>query len=155
MIKYQQRTQFISLFFLICNLLIISSAWSVENTEYRTKNQIGLKQIEFAKTADEKALGLMYRKQLCHECAMLFIYDQLGTDVFWMKDTSISLDIIFIDQDGKVVAIHPKTEPLNTAKLYKSPVKYKYVLEANAGFAAEKDIKLNSNLDMPSFLMIN
>ncbi len=165
MIKTKQKTKFIKLLLLICYVLIIQNVWSqgvnhsINNstaiTKAITKTQLGLTKIEFAKTAEQKAYGLMNRKSLCQECAMLFVYDQLSTDAFWMRNTFISLDIIFIDEDGQVVAIHNNTQPLNTSKLYHSPVKYKYALETNSGFAQQKNIKLHTKLDMPSLLTIN
>jgi hypothetical protein len=54
----------------------------------------------------------------------------------------------FIDADGKIVALHQNTEPLNTTKLYSSDKYYKYVLETNAGFAKKNNLRVNSYIDI-------
>lgn len=120
-----------------------------------SKSELGINTLEYAKTAEQRAKGLMQRTKLCQACAMLFIYDAPVKDSFWMKDTIISLDIMFMDKDGKVVALSESTEPLNPTILYKSPTEYQYALETNAGFAKRAHIKLGTYLDIPSLLNSN
>lgn len=85
--------------------------------------------LETAKTVFQKSRGLMFRKSLCQNCGMLFTFDQPGIYPFWMKNTLIPLDIIWLDSAGIVVDI--KTgQPQNTDPLTNSSPA-KYVLETN------------------------
>ncbi|MDD5481966.1 MAG: DUF192 domain-containing protein, partial [Candidatus Shapirobacteria bacterium] len=59
--------------------------------------------IELAITAQERAQGLSGRKGLCDQCGMLFIFDKPNYHSFWMRDTLIPLDIIWLDQNWRVV----------------------------------------------------
>src|SRR3989344_2502586 len=61
--------------------------------------------VELAKTDVEKAQGLMFREHLDRNSGMLFIYDEEGSYSFWMKNTLIPLDIIWINSQNKVVDI--------------------------------------------------
>jgi uncharacterized membrane protein (UPF0127 family) len=99
--------------------------------------------VELAKTDAEREKGLMYRTQLGADKGMLFIFDQEGVYPFWMKNTLIPLDIIWIDSNGKVVFIGENIQP---CKIIICPttnpqVKAKYVLEINAGVSKEMGLK--------------
>jgi uncharacterized membrane protein (UPF0127 family) len=96
---------------------------------------------ELARTDSEKAKGLMNRQSLGSNSGMLFIYDTEEERAFWMKDTFIPLDIIFMDKDKKIVSISSNTKPNQTEELYYSNGKSMYVLELNAGRAEELEIK--------------
>jgi len=137
----------------ISNVLILK-LYAKDFSKFSAKD-LGLTTIEYAKTPQEQATGLMHRSNLCENCAMLFVYDKPVQNSFWMKETIISLDMLFINEEGKIVAISEDTEPLNETILYKSPVKYNYVLETNAGFAKKKHVKIDSYFDMTSFLKAN
>ena len=79
------------------------------------KNQVCFGQkcffIELAKTEAERNQGLMYRKELDKNKGMLFIFDKEGSHPFWMKNTLIPLDIIWIDSRGKIVFISQNVQP--------------------------------------------
>lgn len=96
---------------------------------------------ELAMTEEEKAIGLMNRQNLDTNSGMLFVYQNEADRGFWMKDTFIPLDIVFIDEDRKVVSISANTKPNQTDEIYYSDKKSMYVLELNAGKAEELDIK--------------
>ena len=109
--------------------------------------------IEIADTQAKQELGLMNRTELCENCGMLFVFDKVGFYPFWMKNTIISLDIIFIAEDGKIVEIAPNmpTDPCigvdETKQDCITPVAdtqipHKYVLEVNAGFCNKNNIKV-------------
>ena len=101
-------------------------------------------EIEIADNDYEHQTGLMHRKHLDTDKAMLFIFtdDDIRVRSFYMKNTYIPLDIIFIDADKKIINIAKNTTPLNEVSVFsESPAKY--VLEINAGLS---DIwKLNEN----------
>lgn len=99
--------------------------------------------VELAKTPSEQEKGLMNRSDLGKDKGMLFIFNKEGIYPFWMKNTLISLDIIWIDGNGKVVFISQNVQPCKSLFcLNINPTaKAKYVLEINGG--ASKNIGLN------------
>lgn len=70
-------------------------------------------QIEIARTSQEKALGLMHRRSLADDYAMLFPFERAREASFWMRDTYVSLDMVFIAEGGVVHRIERGTEPLS------------------------------------------
>jgi uncharacterized protein len=70
-------------------------------------------QIEVAETEQDKSIGLMFRTSLALDAGMLFPYSPAQEVSMWMKNTYISLDMVFIRGDGTVHRIQPRTEPLS------------------------------------------
>ena len=102
---------------------------------------------EVAKTISEKTKGLMYRSSLLKEKGMLFPFWFSWYRVFWMKNVSIPLDIIFINKEFKVVSIYEA--PANVGFLNKKFWAYgfaKYVIECNGGFCKNHHIALGTNI---------
>jgi uncharacterized membrane protein (UPF0127 family) len=97
-------------------------------------------QIEIADNAFEQQTGLMYRKHLDQNKGMLFIFDEMRVRSFYMKNTYIPLDIIYIDSDNTIINIVKNAEPLNEQSL-PSDAPVKYVLEINAGLSSSWDLK--------------
>ena len=90
--------------------------------------------IEFARTDYEIQTGLMYRKSMGRKQGMLFVFEEEGPHSFYMKNTLIPLDIIFIDKDLKIVSIQRNASPLDESRIPSGgPVQY--VLEINAGLS--------------------
>jgi uncharacterized membrane protein (UPF0127 family) len=88
----------------------------------------------FATSSEEQRQGLMFVEQMDEFEGMLFIYPQSARISMWMKNTLISLDMLFIDADGQIVNIAARTTPLSTRSIAAAaPVTR--VLELNAGFA--------------------
>lgn len=90
--------------------------------------------IQLAQTDEQRADGLMYRKSMSDDQGMLFIFPDLEERSFWMKNTYISLDIIYIDENFEIVSIQKYATPLSEEGL-PSFKKAKYVLEVNGGFS--------------------
>lgn len=90
---------------------------------------------EIAKTEQEQARGLMFREKLRDDEGMVFIFDDESVRSFWMKNTLIPLDILFFDQEGKLVDFKKNFQPCKSEKCesYLSKQKAKYVLEINPG----------------------
>lgn len=102
--------------------------------------------IEVADTDQRRARGLMYRKSIPANAGMLFIHDVEMILSFWMKNTHISLDMIFVNADKKIVTIHTNTKPMQEWS-YASTEPALYVVEVNAGFCAKHNIKNGDRIE--------
>ncbi len=89
----------------------------------------------------------MDRRHLDEDVGMLFVYDQERLRSFWMKNTYISLDMIFVDGSGEIVRIHEKTKPLSKQS-YPSYVPALYVVEVNAGFCSAHGLKVGGRVNI-------
>jgi len=103
------------------------------------KNQEKLT-IEIADNEAETTQGLMYRRSMPDSCGMVFIFPDSQPRSFWMKNTYIPLDIVFLDESKKIVTIQANTTPFSEAQV-ESYDKAKYVLEVNAGYCKRKGIE--------------
>lgn len=95
--------------------------------------------IEIAEDDYERTLGLMYRYSMSDSVGMLFIMDGEVPQSFWMKDTYISLDIMYLNKDFEIVKIQKYTEPLSEQSI-PSIEKSKYVIEVIGGFCDKKNV---------------
>lgn len=86
-----------------------------------------------ARTAEERALGLMFRTYLAPDSGMLFVFEKEETLRFWMKNTYIPLAIAFIDSRGVITDIL-EMMPLDTLTPYTSSKPVRYALEVNSGW---------------------
>ena len=93
-----------------------------------------------ADTPAKRAQGLMHVTDLPENAGMLFVFSQPRQVSMWMKNTVISLDILFLNPNGRIVKIHKNVEPLSLASIT-SHAKVKWVLELNAGVAAKLDLQ--------------
>ena len=91
-------------------------------------------EIEIADTPETQMKGLMGRKNLDDNSGMLFVFEHLEPQKFWMKNTLVPLDIIFVGGDGCIVNIVGSAPPLSNRR-YSSKGPAKYVVEVRAGFA--------------------
>jgi uncharacterized protein len=98
--------------------------------------------IEIADTPETQMKGLMGRSALDDSSGMLFVFERIESQKFWMKNTSIPLDIIFIGEDGCIVNIVESTTPMSNQR-YRSKGPVKYVVEVRAGFV--KRFKIDSS----------
>ncbi len=109
-------------------------ALTVEQLEIATKNGVRVFEVEMAVTPQEQEQGLMYRRELADGKGMLFDMGKERPAVFWMKNTYVSLDMIFIRADGSIARIAHGTTPLSEARI-ESGVPVRGVLEVVAGTA--------------------
>ncbi len=107
-------------------------------------------QIEIAVTPAQRAQGLMFRTSLAPNAGMLFVYETEGQIAMWMKNTFISLDMVFISRRGEILRIAERTEPHSTATI-PSGRPAKGVLELSAGTAAELGIAPGDRILHPAF----
>lgn len=104
------------------------------------KNGETLLNMEIARTDQEQMTGLMNRKDLDQNEGMLFIFSNEQNRTFWMKNTYISLDIAFIDENYQIINIEKNATPLDTNRRYSSKKPAKFVIEANAGWFEKNNI---------------
>lgn len=104
--------------------------------------------VEVADDPAERSQGLMNREKMPAMAGMLFVYDHAQPVSFWMKNTLIPLDMIFVDETGLVKAIHENAVPLDTTPIPGGDG-VKFVLEINGGMAAAMGIVPASQLSHP------
>jgi uncharacterized protein len=102
----------------------------------RTKTKIN---IEITNSDDDRKLGLMYRKHMDDNDGMLFIFQAEKVLSFWMHETYIPLDMVFVNNARRIVTIHQNTQTLSDQS-YPSSAPTTYVTEVNAGFCAAHNI---------------
>jgi uncharacterized membrane protein (UPF0127 family) len=106
--------------------------------------------VEIVDNEADRAKGLMFRKELPEGKGMLFDFHSEQDVTFWMQNTYISLDIMFIRADGRILSIAEATEPLST-KLIPSGGKVRGVLEVIAGTARKFGIAPGDRVAHPIF----
>ena len=97
-------------------------------------------QVEIADTPAKRELGLQYRRDLASDRGMIFLFPSESTHSFWMKNTPIPLDMIFIGSDRKIVGIVEQAVPFSTDSR-SVPGASQFVLEINGGLAKRYGIK--------------
>lgn len=127
-----------------------AGAASFQPLEIVTKNGVQVFSVEMATTEEEKQTGLMYRKELADGKGMLFDFNPEQEISMWMKNTYVSLDMIFIRADGRILRIAENTEPLST-KIISSRGPARAVLEVVAGTAQKYGIRPGDRVGHPLF----
>lgn len=106
--------------------------------------------VALANTDNTRAMGLMYVEQMANDEGMLFIFPDTQRRAFWMKNTLIPLDILYFDQNRKLVSISENTPPCKNTTTrcpnYPSAKPAKYVLEINAGLSQKHGFKVGDEL---------
>ncbi len=112
---------------------------------YRGDSLLGKFDIETADTEYKRTTGLMYRKKMKDNQAMLFIFGDEAPRYFWMHNTYIPLDIIYLDKNRKIVSVQKNAKPLDdTALPSNNPAQY--VLEVKAGIYDRLGLKPGDSL---------
>ena len=101
--------------------------------------------VELAATDSERERGLMYRRHMDADRGMLFLFDQTEHLRFWMHNTYLPLDMIFITSDMRVLGVVENATP-QTDDSREVPGDSMYVLEVNAGFARSHGIASGSRV---------
>lgn len=95
--------------------------------------------VEIASNDADRSRGLMFRKAMPEDAGMIFVFPETAEHSFWMRNTLISLDMLFLDAAGVVVGIVEKAAPLtDTPRTVERDSKY--VLEVNGGWAARHGV---------------
>ncbi len=95
--------------------------------------------VEIANTSKERNQGLMYRDEMPDSMGMLFIFDNSRVRSFWMKNTPVALDILFVNEEKEIVRIYPNTQPYSEDPL-NSERPTQYVIEVKAGYCDKYQI---------------
>lgn len=104
-------------------------------------------EVEFAKNDEERALGLMYRSSMDEHQGMWFIFPEEAPRSFYMRNTEIPLDIIYLDKDKKVVSIAKNARPYDETSL-PSEKPAMYVLEINGGLSDKWGIEKGDRMEV-------
>ena len=127
-----------------------AQAASTETLEIATRTGVRVFTVEIARTDEERRTGLMHRRHLPEGRGMLFDFSSPQEISMWMKNTYISLDMIFIDADGRILRIAEDTEPEST-RIISSRGPARAVLEVIAGTARKYGIAPGGRVGHPLF----
>ena len=141
----------IFIFLIVIGKLLFAETYFDEIKIINNNDHIVNYLVEVATSKSDQEKGLMYRKMLNKKSGMLFIFKKEKVANFWMKNTYIPLDIIFIKKNGSVDLIKKNVKPLNL-KTIKSKGKVIAVLEINAGEAEEFGIDERSIVKVNKFI---
>ena len=135
---------------MVDNLLFSRTYYSVMNESFEINPiRLNLRTIEIADKREQRKIGLMDRQSLHENDGMLFIFDEEKIGMFWMRNTPLSLDIFFIDADGRITNIFQNTTPNSEQSIYSSdPNLVLYALETNAGYAAQNQLHEGMIIDV-------
>ena len=125
-------------------------AMDLQTLEIATKSGVHVFSVEMATTDQEREKGLMFRKELPDGRGMLFDFSPEQMVSMWMKNTYISLDMIFIRADGRVLRVAENTEPFSI-RIIASGGPVKGVLEVVAGSARKYGIEPGDRVAHPLF----
>jgi len=138
-----------------CLLFLFSLTWTPSCTGphgpvvslHGSQGEVSVR-VEIARTREELSRGLMWRNELDADAGMLFVFGDSAPRTFWMKNTPLRLDIVFIDNDS-VLNVAASTTPYSEAPI-RSAGAARYVLEVNAGFAATHGIGPGAKVELPA-----
>jgi len=142
---------------LIVAILVVLGAAPVRADECRN-DSVGVRGdwgqaafvVEIADTSDERSRGLMFRDSMARGAGMLFVYESPRPASFWMKNTLISLDMLFADKTGRVTHVHHRAIPGDLTPIDGGDGVYA-VLEINGGLAKDYGITKGSLMRHPVF----
>lgn len=121
----------------------------VAHVEFPETPAVGQVEVEIAKTEHDVQRGLMYRMQMPEGHGMFFKLEDRREHTFWMHNTCLPLDIMFIDDDGTIVGISESAEPLTDITRTVGCAS-SHVLEMNAGWARRHGVKPGHRLGIPA-----
>lgn len=137
---------------LLLPFLIIGCTSQLTTVTVKTATEDIEVTVEIADSPEEHTLGLMGRASLKEEHGMLFVFENEEQKIFWMKNTKIPLDIIFINADGIIVDVKENFQPClveECEKYYSEPAQY--VLEVNAGFVEKYGVEVLDSMFFQGF----
>ncbi len=149
-INQKNRKKYTIFLFAVVVLLLFIAIFNIKQAKENFVIIKGKKiVIDLADSEEERSRGLMFRTSLKENAGMLFIFDKPSIQEFWMKNTLIPLEMIFIDENKKIINIET-AQPctLDPCLVYKSTRPALYVLEVNAGFAERNTITPGDSVEI-------
>lgn len=105
--------------------------------------------VEIAQAEEDRMRGLMYRRSMPEDGGMWFVFEKDSVSKFWMKNTCIPLDMVFVGADGVIVGIEENVPTLNE-NTYTAGCTGRYVLETNAGWTRKHGVKAGQKVTWAS-----
>ncbi len=131
-------------------LLLLVLALAAFGFLHRTQApHYSLATIERAETSEARERGLSGRSDIPLDYGMLFVFAEKGEYAFWMKDMLVSIDIIWLADDGTIIGIEHAVAPETYPESFHAPEPLRYVLETRAGTAEQKGWKSGTMLSLP------
>lgn len=132
-------------FVLLLSLFLVACGYSGPRVEIDGR----VFEVDIADDTEERQQGLMFVEEMKDNKGMIFVYDKPRNLAFWMKNTLIPLDIIYIGENYRVVSIAKNAQPCENdpCKSYSSNVEAQYVLEINGGLSDEYGIEVGDKVD--------
>lgn len=130
------------------------AAWAADSRDRLhivTQNARFAFSVEIADTPDKRSKGLMFRQSMAEDAGMLFTFERDQVASFWMKNTEIPLDMLFISRDGRIADMHRNAQP-HSLRSIRSKVPVFAVLEINGGLAARLGIRVGDRVEHPAFV---
>lgn len=135
-------------YLLLLLLPSLAFAFAEGTLDIKTANSTYHFTVEIAKTAEERAQGLMFRSMLPENAGMLFLYPAEESVAFWMRNTPIPLDMLFLGKDGTILQIARNATPLSERPIPSlGPVRA--VLEINGGLSDKWQIQPGDKVILP------
>ena len=135
---------------LACAVACQAFAADLQPLEIATKNGVHVFNVELAATDEQRARGLMFRREVPEGYGMLFDFKTDQEITMWMENTYVSLDMIFIRSDGRIARIAENTEPLSR-RMIPSGAPVRAVLELVGGTARKLGIGVGDRVGHPIF----
>jgi len=144
----------LALFLTSATALLAPGAWAQEGPQTglpRVEMTAGMHRIQaqVASTPQQRTIGLMHRREMPTNEGMLFVFEQPGTQCFWMKNTLLPLTAAFVADDGTVVNLADMKPQSLDSHCSAKPVRY--VLEMHQGWFAKRGIQAGQRLRAPFF----
>jgi hypothetical protein len=137
-------------------VVLAHASTAIANAELETglvrfKDQNLTIEVEIAANQQQRETGLMNRNSLAADKGMLFVYNDQQLLGVWMKNTLLPLDILFLNHKAEIVAMLPDLQPCrqNPCPIYNSQLPATYMLEVNAGFINNHQLKIGQTLNLP------
>ena len=131
----------------------VSPARTAEGARPSPRGQVVLPsgralQVEVADTPEKQTRGYMFRERISDDEGMVFIMDQLGFHPFWMKNCKVGLDILWLDENWRIVHLEKKVPPCkrDPCPSYQPMQVSLYVLEVRGGLAGREGLKLGDRI---------
>ena len=146
------KKKYLLFIFLILIIIVLFMIFNKDNSDILEENKICINNkcfiVEIANTPEERTKGLMNRERLDEDKGMLFVFNKEKKYSFYMKNTLISLDIIWININKEVIYIEKNVQPCQAdhCQNYGPDEKSKYVLELNSGQVDQSNIRIGDKL---------